>query len=201
MKQLKNYKLGLVLATVVIIMFLVVSLFFLNTNYYKTSLFLNAYVLPPVFVILTLMALLYYKKQKGYLRFKDGFTFCYLNQLIGGALSLTFILVYMNVISQETRDIFNFQFYNTQYEEALNELEISDLSEFQPKDDEEKDQKALLENIKHLRDIKDNIFSFFNNGNHILLMLVFGMNLFYIINSVFLSMFFKTSKQLLEPNA
>ncbi len=192
----QQYRLGTILALVVILMFLIVSWFFVDDNYFNTSLFINAYALPPIFVLLTLMGLLQLKKkQNGWLKFRKGFKYCYLNQLIGGVLSLGFILLYMNLISPETRDVFNYQFLDTWYEQAKEELQEVDQLEEPESTEKEREERTteILEMLKEKRDtLSDNLFSLSNPKFWTIFL---GMNLFYVLNSVFLSMFFKTTKQ------
>ncbi len=199
MHWLKNYKLGAILATLVIVMFLIVSNFFVNENYYNNVKFVNSFVIPSLFVFLTLMGLIYYKKQnKGKLSFKQGFTFCYLNQFIGGMLSLAFILFYMNLISPSTRDIFNYQLFDTLAKQQEKEVEESGVIELPglTKEESEQQAQAVIANLKSKRDtLSENVLSI-TNGKF--WAMVFAINLFYIFNSVFLSLFFKTPKKIEE---
>ncbi len=159
--------------------------------------FLNAYALPPIFVLLTLMGLLQLKKkQKGWLKFKQSFRYCYLNQLIGGTASMIFILLYMNVVSTETRDIFNYQLWDTWYTHAQEELMGEDAVALPnvSQEDSNTSAKGILSEIKNRRDnLSENVFSL---SNSTFWGFFLSMNMFYILNSVFLSLFFKTPKQI-----
>ncbi len=195
MKIFKGYRLGAVLATIILVMFFVVSWFFQDQNYYKTSLFINAYVLPPIFVFLTLMGMMYQKKlQKGIYTFKEGFRFAFPNQFLGGTFALVCIVFYLNVLDTDTRDVFNYQLYDALYQQQLKEFHEADVIELPGKTKEESIEiaKSVIDNLKDIRDnLSDNVFAL-NNAK--LWALYLSMNAFYIFNSVFLSMFLKTPK-------
>ncbi len=199
MHWLKNYRLGAILAILVIVMFLIVNTFFVNENYYQTVNFMNSFVIPPIFVFLTLMGLMYVKRQnKGQLTFKQGFTFSYLNQFIGGMLALAFILIYMNLIRPSTRDVFNYQLFDELYKQQVKEYEEEGVIELPglTKEESEQQAQAVIANLKDKRDtLSENVIAL-NNGKF--WAMVFAINLFYIFNSVFLSMFFKTPKKIEE---
>lgn len=194
MSFFNNYKLGVGLALIIILMFLIVSIFFCNQHYFKTSLLINGFVLPALFTFSVLWALLQLKKQNnGQLSFKKAFTFSYINQLIGGFLSLGFILVYMNFISPETKDIFNYQYLNENYQKFKEEALNSDTLQFEGLSQEESQVRAakILDYLKQTRDeLSKDFFSFSESQ---IWGVIFGMNMFYLLNSLFLSLFLKTN--------
>lgn len=191
----KKYTLGLVLAAVVITMFLIVSIFFCNNEYYNTTKFINSFILPPIFVFSTLWALLKLKaKNNNQLSFKNAFTYAYFNQLIGGFLSLGFIVFYMNIISPETQNIFIYQMYDELYQQQVKEIEEVGVVQLPDMTKEESQIQAqnIVDNLKEIRDTQsDRVFSLTNPK---LWLLFFGMNFFYALNSVFLSLFLRTKQ-------
>lgn len=109
--MVKNlYAVGFVLFIVTMLIFFGAYFFAYNTNYFNTSLLLNAFVLPGVYTLAAYLSVNSFKKQKGALSFKDAFGRAFQPMFIGGFLSMLSIFGFLNYGDPEAKDTLNFQF-------------------------------------------------------------------------------------------
>lgn len=193
MKTNTLLKTGFLLAILVIIMFLIHTIFFINSQYYLTSIIINGFILPAIFVAVIIFHLLQIKKENQSLSFRKAFKNSYLPQLLGGIISISFIFIYFNYVDIESRNIFNYQRADLNYQNAKKEIESPENQGFKnmTKEQSKIQGEKLLTSLKEIRD--KNTINFFSFKENLFIAFLFATNVFYIIISLFLSLFLRTN--------
>ncbi len=201
LKRIDNYmirknsilRVAIFLSTLVILMFLIHTIFFINHNYYLASVIINGFALPAIFVTIIIFHLLQIKKQTKSLSFKEAFKNSYLPQLLAGIISISFIFTYFNYIDTDSRNVFNYQRANLNYQNAKKEIESQDSQGFKNMTKEQSKIQAekVLSSLKEIRD--KNSINFFSFKENFFIAFLFAVNVFYIIISLFLSLFLRTN--------
>lgn len=174
----------------IIIIFFVVYMFFMNESYYKTTIIINAFVLPIIFAIGAFVSVYTYKKIKHRLTFKQAFTRAFLPMFIAGGLSLGSIFIFISFVDPETKQVLNYQYIES-FKNSLEEEYAKAKQMIKPKTEEyrelEEKYKEAQQRIKYKIEEKEDMFSAYYFS------LVFaGYCLFFIILSVFFGSFFRS---------
>ena len=104
------YTVGFLLFITTILIFLGVYFLGYNTQYFTTSLIINAFVLPAVYTLGAYFSVSGLKKEKKILGFKDAFGNAFKPMFIGGFLSILSIYGFLNFVDTSAKDTLNFQF-------------------------------------------------------------------------------------------
>lgn len=183
---------GLILFALVMILFFGVYFFFLDEDYYLTSMKINAFVLPTLFVGVGLASIIFYKKEKGAVTFREAFRKIFTPMFIGGFLSLTAIFIFLNYVDTDAKQVLNYQFVE-QNRLGLEEVYL-------------KEKQALKdpEKIKELeRDYQIQMKSFSDEMvqdkdmltlEHFVKYYFPAILVFYLLVSLFLAVFFRTKR-------
>jgi len=194
-KILKNpIIVGLALFVLNMLAFFIVYYFFMDVNYWDTSMKVNSFVLPFLYTIVGFLSVYWYRNFLGRITFYKAFRQAFVTVFLGGFLSMLSIFVFLNYVDTSARDILNYQYVelelrnlDTKYYKIKNEITANG-----DKNKLEELDKNYLE-AKQAREIamkeRRNYFSFS------FLSTVFGgFVLFYILLSVVVASFMKNKK-------
>jgi len=185
---------GLALFVLNILAFLMVYYFFMDVNYWNTSMKVNSFVLPFLYTIVGFLSVYWYRNFLGRITFYKAFRQAFVTVFLGGFLSVLSIFIFLNYVDTDARDILNYQYVelelrnlDTKYHKIKNEItDNGDKNKLEELD------KNYLE-AKHAREMamkeRRNYFSFS------FLSTIFGVFvLFYILLSVVVASFLKNKK-------
>jgi len=194
-KILKNpIIIGLVLFSLNMLAFFIVYYFFMDVNYWDTSMKVNSFVLPFLYTFVGFMSVYWYRSFSGRITFYKAFRQAFITVFIGGFLSISSIFIFLNYIDIKARDTLNYQYVDLELKNLYEKYhEIRD--EFMKNNEKDKLnelEKKYLE-AKHAREIAmkegRNYFSF-----GFLFIIFGGYMLFYILLSVVIAGFLKNKK-------
>ena len=187
--MIKNvYAVGFVLFIANMLVFFAAYFFAYNTNYFNTSMLLNAFALPALYTIAAYLSVNSLKKEKGSLSFKDAFGRAFKPMFIGGFLSMFSIFAFLNYVDTDAKDLLNHQYVERQKTELDNEYNKAKQILAKKEDKEELDKKyqeRLQSFAPELVKDKD-MFTFRNFTYFFAAVLVF-----YTILSTFFGTFFR----------
>ena len=136
---------------------------------------INAFVLPAIYLLVTFVFLFNnFKKQT--ITLTDSFVVSIFSLVIGGSISFICILLFLNYVDPPTHVLLKNQFYNTY---------ISNINV----EGEDKEKAELL--IKQLTEAKNNTNVLFTRKY--IIMFTFMQNSFYLLVSVFFTIFFRAT--------
>ena len=92
------YTIGFLLFIANMLLFFAAYFFAYNTNYFNTSMLLNAFALPALYTFFAYWSVNSLKKEKGPLGFKDAFGAAFKPMFIGGLLSMIGIFGFLNFV-------------------------------------------------------------------------------------------------------
>lgn len=183
--NLKNIILkGFLLGVIFICIFFLMYYFKFSKNYFKYNLIVVCFLLPILNVIFLVYHLIKIKCISVKLFFFDYIKFTYLVQLFSLIISIGFIYIFMNFFDIKTKNIFNYQRADLNYQNA--KIEFS-------KDDETsiydiRGKKLILNNLKLIRD--KNLVNFFSFNEKFFILFIIGLNIYCLFLSLCLSLFF-----------
>ncbi len=186
------YAVGFVAFIVIMIAFFVTNIFFRDVNYYRTSIVLNAFLVPLVLAIGAFFSVTTYSRYKKEISFKEAFGRAFLPMFVGGLLSVLSIFIYISYVDKDTKDLLNYQYIES-YQRSLEE-EYSKANQItKPNSPEmqdlEKNYKEAKIRIKAKEDKKEDMFSL-----QYFAYVFAGFCAFFIILSVFFGSFFRTRR-------
>lgn len=111
------YKKGIILALLTITLFLAVYFFGFNDNYFLTTVKVNAFILPTLYLGFIVFHIV--KMGKNGIYFKDVFQFSIGTLVISGTLSLVFIFMFLNFIDEEAKNVLLQQHLDIKYKNAM----------------------------------------------------------------------------------
>lgn len=185
---------GVILGIIVIVLFLIHTIFFLDFYYVKLAIIINSFLLPAIFAAYCILYLFGLKKRhNNILSFRTAFKQAYLTQVIAGIISISFIFIYFNYIDTESRDVFNYQRADINYQNAKKDIEASGDQGFKnlTKEQSKVQAEKTLSTLKEIRDNKT--VNFFSFQDSFFIGFIFSVNFFYIIISLFLSLFLRNN--------
>ena len=182
------YTFGFLIFIATMLVFFGVYFFGYNTNYFNTSMLLNAFALPVLYTFAAYLSVNSLKKEKGILGFKDAFGRAFKPMFIGGFLSMFSIFAFLNYVDTDAKDLLNHQYVERQKTELDNEYNKAKQILAKKEDKEELDKKyqeRLQSFAPELVKDKD-MFTFRNFTYFFAAVLVF-----YTILSTFFGTFFR----------
>ncbi|TWP22702.1 DUF4199 domain-containing protein [Apibacter muscae] len=172
---------GVLLGFLTLVLFFLVYFLFIGQSYYILSLRVNFFILPALYTLIAVI-LLYKKTSIQKLSFADCFTTSFSTMFIGGTVSFIIISLFLNYVDKGANEIFGHQLYTT-WREGLDQ-EFSMLVKPSSEDIQKYHQYQKLLNWM----ITEEKYFF----NLRMTVIILGMlYTFYLIISVFLSMFFR----------
>lgn len=186
--------LGFILFLLTMVMFFVTYFFFSGVNYYDTTLKMNSFVLPFLYVLAAFWSVKSYWNNNSVVGFRTAFKRAFMPMFIGGLLSMLSIFAFLNFGDTAAKDLLNYQYVTQQKSELDNEYnkakkllkderDIADL--------EKKYQERIQSFSPELVKDKDMLtFSHFSGYFAAIL-------IFYLVISLFFGAFFKT--RYIEP--
>lgn len=184
------YAVGFVAFIVIMIAFFVTNIFFRDVNYYRTSIVLNAFLVPLVLAIGAFFSVTTYSRYKKEITFKEAFGRAFLPMFVGGLLSVITIFVYITYVDKDTKDLLNYQYIES-YERSLEEEYAKAKQITKPNSAEmtelESNYKQAKIRIKAKEDKKEDMFSL-----QYFAYVFAGFCAFFLILSLFFGSFFRT---------
>ena len=184
------YAVGFVAFIVIMIAFFVTNIFFRDVNYYRTSIVLNAFLVPLVLAIGAFFSVTTYSRYKKQITFKEAFGRAFLPMFVGGLLSVITIFVYITYVDKDTKDLLNYQYIES-YERSLEEEYAKAKQITKPNSAEmtelESNYKQAKIRIKAKEDKKEDMFSL-----QYFAYVFAGFCAFFLILSLFFGSFFRT---------
>lgn len=188
--MIKNvYALGFVLFISTMLVFFGAYFFAYNTNYFNTSLILNAFVLPAIYTLGAYLSVNSLKKQKRELGFKDAFGSAFKPMFVGGFLSIFCIFGFLNYGDTDAKATLNYQFIERNKKEAteIYTKQRSVMKTEKEKQDLDKDYQKSMTSFSTEMVKKIDMFTFRYFAYYFAAILVF-----YTILSTFFGSFFRS---------
>lgn len=184
------YTTGFLIFIVIMVAFLGTYLFFMDQNYYRTSISLSAFLLPLIFAIGAFLSVQAFVKNRARVSFKEAYGRAFIPMFVGGLLSIGSIYIFINYIDKHTKDLLNYQYIES-FERSLDEEYHKGTNVFKPDSPEMKDIEAKYqqgkERIENKRRLKEDMFSLKYFGY------VFaGFCAYFLLLSLFFGSFFRT---------
>lgn len=186
-------RIGLLTSLVTLMIFSAVRIFAYDQDYYHTSIWMNAFVLPFVYMLAAFWSVWQMKKKGGRISFKKAFNSAFTPMFVGGTISILGIFIYLHIIAPDVRNTLNQQYLN-QWEASL-EKDYQDAAKVLKKDSEDwkelqKDYQTGKDRIKVKRERDEDMFSAQN-----FLSVFAGFLIYYLVLSVFFGSFFRDASQ------
>lgn len=191
--MIKNvYGVGFVLFIATMLVFFGAYFFAYDTNYFNTSLILNAFVLPAIYTFAAYFSVNSLKKQKGVLSFKDAFGRAFQPMFIGGLLSIVSIFGFLNYGDTDAKDTLNFQFIERNKKELkeIYQKQRSVMKTEKEKQDLDKDYQKSMQSFSPEMVKDKDMFTFRQFTYYFAAVLVF-----YTILSTFFGSFYRSRKE------
>ena len=188
--MIKNvYAVGFVLFIANMLVFFGAYFFAYNTNYFNTSMLLNAFALPALYTFAAYLSVNSLKKEKGILGFKDAFGRAFKPMCIGGILSMASIFGFLNFIDTDAKDTLNFQFVERNKKELteIYQKQRSIMKTEKEKQDLDKDYQKSMQSFSPEMVKDKDMFNFRQFTYYFAAVLVF-----YTILSTFFGSFFRS---------
>ncbi|AZZ58071.1 DUF4199 domain-containing protein [Riemerella anatipestifer] len=181
---------GLAMSGAILLVFFVVYFFFMDVNYFHTTMIANSFVLPLIFGVGAFISVYSYKKEKVRLTFKEAFGKAFAPMFLAGFLSISSIFVFISYVDKDVKSLLNHQYIESfrasleeEYTKAkqITKPNTEEAKELEQKYEEGK--KRIEEKVKK----KEDMFSLYHFS------LVFaGYCAFFLILSVFFGSFFRS---------
>ncbi len=184
------YTTGFLIFIVIMISFFVTYIFFLDQNYYRTSISLSAFLLPLIFAIGAFLSVNSFVKNRSRVSFKEAYGRAFIPMFVGGILSLVSIFLFINYVDKDTKDLLNYQYIES-FERSLDEEYQKGVNVFKPGSEEmldiEKKYAQGKERIENKRIAKEDMFGFKYFGY-----IFAGYCAYFLLLSLFFGSFFRT---------
>lgn len=132
------YVIGIMIFTVIMLVFFTTNIFFRDVNYYRNAITLNAFLLPIIFAIGAFLSVTTYSRWKKRLTFKEAYGRAFVPMFVGGFLSIGSIFFYINYVDRETKDLLNHQYIES-FKTSLEEEYQKSKKVFKPESEEMKE--------------------------------------------------------------
>ncbi|MFB9119875.1 DUF4199 domain-containing protein [Bergeyella porcorum] len=132
------YVIGIMIFTVIMLVFFTTNIFFRDVNYYRNTITLNAFLLPIIFAIGAFLSVTTYSRWKKRLTFKEAYGRAFVPMFVGGFLSIGSIFFYINYVDRETKDLLNHQYIES-FKTSLEEEYQKSKKVFKPESEEMKE--------------------------------------------------------------
>ena len=183
------YTIGFLLFIANMLLFFAAYFFAYNTNYFNTSMLLNAFALPALYTFFAYWSVNSLKKEKGTLSFKDGFGGAFKPMFIGGLLSMISIFGFLNFVDTDAKDTLNFQFVERNKKELTDiyQKQRSIMKTEKEKQELDKDYQKSIQSFSPEMVKDKDMFNFRQFTYYFAAVLVF-----YTILSTFFGSFFRS---------
>ncbi len=183
------YTIGFLLFIANMLLFFAAYFFAYNTNYFNTSMLLNAFALPALYTFFAYWSVNSLKKEKGPLGFKDAFGAAFKPMFIGGLLSMIGIFGFLNFVDTDAKDTLNFQFVERNKKELTDiyQKQRSIMKTEKEKQELDKDYQKSIQSFSPEMVKDKDMFNFRQFTYYFAAVLVF-----YTILSTFFGSFFRT---------
>lgn len=179
---------GIGIFIVNVLAFFAVYYFGFNEEYYRTTMKMNSFFLPFVFVLGAYISIMQLKKRQKLLGFREVFRAAFYPMLIGGFLTFIFAFIFLNHVDTAARDVLNVQYVES-FKSALNEDYQTAKKVLKPgsKDLQELEAKYKEAQIRlKAKDPSENMFSF-----RYFSIIFAGYLLFFALLALILGTFFR----------
>ncbi|QQQ28642.1 DUF4199 domain-containing protein [Chryseobacterium indoltheticum] len=179
--------LGVLLYVVTMAIFFVVYTFFSGIEYFDTTLKVNAFVLPIVYVLFAFWSVKSHWNNHQ-MNFKEAFKRAFVPMFVGGILSIVSIFSFLNFIDTDAKKLLNYQYVHRQKSELDKEYQSAKKILKHQKDIDELEQK-YQEGLQRFdpATIKDkDMLTASHFSGYFAAILIF-----YVILSVFFGAFFR----------
>lgn len=183
------YAVGFVLFIITMLIFFGAYFFAYDTNYFNTSLLLNAFLLPAVYTFAAYLSVNSLKKEKRALSFKDAFGRAFKPMFIGGFFAMFSIFGFLNFGDTEAKNTLNFQFVERNKKELteIYQKQRSVMKTEKEKLDLDKDYQKSMQSFSPEMVKNKDMFTFRQFTYYFAAVLVF-----YTILSTFFGSFFRS---------
>ena len=135
------YTFGFLIFIATMLVFFGVYFFGYNTNYFNTSMLLNAFLMPALYTLGAYFSVTTYKKEVKEIGFRDAFGRAFKPMFIGGFLSMFSIFAFLNYVDTDAKDLLNHQYVERQKTELDNEYNKAKQILAKKEDKEELDKR------------------------------------------------------------
>lgn len=132
------YVIGIMIFTVIMLVFFTTNIFFRDVDYYRNTITLNAFLLPIIFAIGAYLSVTSYSRWKKRLTFKEAYGRAFVPMFVGGFLSIGSIFFYINYVDKDAKDLLNHQYIES-FKTSLEEEYQKSKKVFKPESEEMKD--------------------------------------------------------------
>ncbi len=184
------YAVGLMIFVAIMAAFFITNIFFRDVNYYRTSMTLNAFLLPFIFAVGAFLSVTAYSRWKKTLSFKEAYGRAFIPMFIGGLLSIGSIFIYITYVDKDSKDLLNHQYIES-FRTSLEDEYQKSTKVFKPGSEEMLDiEKKYAEGKVRLAEKekkKEDMFS----ATYFLYVFA-GYCAYFLILSLFFGSFFRT---------
>lgn len=184
------YAVGLMIFIAIMAAFFITNIFFRDVNYYRTSMTLNAFLLPFIFAVGAFLSVTAYSRWKKILSFKEAYGRAFIPMFIGGLLSIGTIFIYITYVDKDSKDLLNHQYIES-FRTSLEDEYQKSTKVFKPGSEEMLDiEKKYAEGKVRLAEKekkKEDMFS----ATYFLYVFA-GYCAYFLILSLFFGSFFRT---------
>ena len=183
------YTFGFLIFIATMLVFFGVYFFGYNTNYFNTSMLLNAFLMPALYTLGAYFSVTTYKKEVKEIGFRDAFGRAFKPMFIGGILSMASIFGFLNFIDTDAKDTLNFQFVERNKKELteIYQKQRSIMKTEKEKQDLDKDYQKSMQSFSPEMVKDKDMFNFRQFTYYFAAVLVF-----YTILSTFFGSFFRS---------
>ena len=183
------YTFGFLIFIATMLVFFGVYFFGYNTNYFNTSMLLNAFLMPALYTLGAYFSVSTYKKEVKEIGFRDAFGRAFKPMFIGGILSMASIFGFLNFIDTDAKDTLNFQFVERNKKELteIYQKQRSIMKTEKEKQDLDKDYQKSMQSFSPEMVKDKDMFNFRQFTYYFAAVLVF-----YTILSTFFGSFFRS---------
>ncbi len=183
------YTVGLMIFAVIISAFFITKIFFLNTEYYRTSIKMSAFFIPLVMGIGAFLSVTSYSRWKKVLTFREAYGRAFIPMFVGGLLSMAVIFAVIS-LDKDTKDVLNYQYIES-YRQTLEEEYSNAKQVIQPGTEEMKEieKKYAESKLRIAEKVKRNEDMF--SAKYFMYVFA-GYNAYFLLLSLFFGSFFRT---------
>lgn len=184
------YAVGFMIFIAIMAAFFITNIFFRDVNYYRTSMTLNAFLLPFIFAVGAFLSVTAYSRWKKTLSFKEAYGRAFIPMFFGGLLSIATIFLYITYVDKDTKDLLNHQYIES-FRTSLEDEYQKSTKVFKPGSEEMKDvEKKYAEGKVRLAEKEKKNEDMFS-GKYFLYVFA-GYCAYFLILSLFFGSFFRT---------
>lgn len=183
---------GVIISLIIIGVFFFTYFFLKNENYYKTSIMLNAFLVPFVLGLGGFLSVRKLTRNTGFFTFRMVYKHAFVPIFVGGTLSLFFIFAFLNYGDRATKALLNEQYIES-YKNSLEDEYASAKKIVKPNSDEDKEleEKYAQAKVRIADKISKNEDMF--SGQYFMYIYA-GYCAYFLILSLFFASFFRSRR-------